>query len=187
ADALRLALRRELEGAVDTNWDADSGGLEDAAQPLPNDARWAGRRVFRDDRRTVIPDLSAAQLWPVIEGIGGVSGWYSWPLAWKVRGIWDKAVGGAGLNRGRRLPDTLRIDDPVDWWRVVELERNSRLLLRAEMKVSGHAWLEFELADGRDGCVYRQTATFIPTGLRGRLYWAAVAPFHRFIFPAMRS
>lgn len=184
-DAVRLALRREVEGAVDTNWAADAGELDEAAQPLPNDPEWAGRRVFTDERSTVIPGVTAAEVWPVIEGIGGPNGWYSWPLAWKVRGVWDKAVGGAGLNRGRRVPDTLRIGDPVDWWRVEELERNSRLLLRAEMKVSGHAWLEFTLTESAEGCEYHQTATFIPTGARGHIYWALVAPFHRFIFPAM--
>jgi uncharacterized protein YbjT (DUF2867 family) len=147
ADAVRLALRREVEGAVDTNWDADSGELDEAALPLPNDPQWAGRRICSDERSTTITGVSAAEVWPVIEGIGGANGWYSWPLAWKIRGVWDKAVGGAGLNRGRRLPDTLRIGDPVDWWRVDELEPNSRLLLRAEMKVSGYAWLEFEVTD----------------------------------------
>ncbi|MCU4299088.1 SDR family oxidoreductase [Brevibacterium permense] len=185
ADAVRLALRREVEGAVDTNWDADAGGLDEAAQPLPTDPQWSGRRIFTDEQSATIGGLSPADVWPVLEGIGGTNGWYSWPLAWKARGIWDKAVGGAGLNRGRRLPDTLRIGDPVDWWRVEQLKRNSRLMLHAEMKVSGHAWLEFTLADSDEGCEYQQTATFIPTGLRGRVYWALVAPFHRFIFPAM--
>ncbi|WP_181273010.1 SDR family oxidoreductase [Brevibacterium oceani] len=185
ADAVRLALRREVEGAVDTNWDADAGELDEAALPLPNDPQWAGRRICSDERSATIAGVTAAEVWPVIEGIGGANGWYSWPLAWKIRGVWDKAVGGAGLNRGRRLPDTLRIGDPVDWWRVDELEPNSRLLLRAEMKVSGYAWLEFELTDTDGSCDYHQTATFIPSGVRGRLYWALVAPFHRFIFPAM--
>ena len=184
-DAVRLALRREIEGAVDTNWDADAGELDEAAQPSPSDPKWSGRRIFTDERSMTISGVSAAEVWPVIEGIGGTNGWYSWPLAWKIRGIWDKAVGGAGLNRGRRLPDSLRIGDPVDWWRVEQLEPNSRLLLRAEMKVSGHAWLEFALTDSVEGCEYHQTATFIPTGVRGRIYWALVAPFHRFIFPAM--
>ena len=185
ADAVRLALRREVEGAVDTNWDADAGELDEAAQPSPSDPKWSGRRIYSDERSATISGVSAAEVWPVIEGIGGSNGWYSWPLAWKIRGVWDKAVGGAGLNRGRRLADSLRIGDPVDWWRVEELEPNSRLLLRAEMKVSGHAWLEFALTDSVEGCEYHQTATFIPTGVRGRIYWALVAPFHRFIFPAM--
>ncbi|RBP62949.1 uncharacterized protein YbjT (DUF2867 family) [Brevibacterium sanguinis] len=204
--AVRLALQRETEGAVDTNWDADAGVLAEAAQPLPNDPEWAGQRVYTDDRTYFFPRVSAAQLWSVVVGIGGANGWYSWPLAWKVRGVWDKVVGGAGLNRGRRLPDSLRIGDPVDWWRVEALEPGSRLLLRAEMKVSGDAWLEFTLEEdgdggraggsdsvrgragglrGRAGCRYRQRALFIPRGLRGQLYWAFVSPFHRLIFPQM--
>ncbi len=187
--AVRLALQRETEGAVDTNWDADAGVLAQAANPLPNDPRWAGRRVYSDDRTFFFPRVSREQLWTVVVGIGGSNGWYSWPLAWKVRGVWDKIVGGAGLNRGRRLPDSLRVGDPVDWWRVEALEPESRLLLRAEMKVSGDAWLEFtveeDVRDGRTGTRYRQRALFIPRGLRGRLYWAFVSPFHRLIFPQM--
>ncbi|WP_309131160.1 SDR family oxidoreductase [Brevibacterium sp.] len=188
--AVRLALQRETEGAVDTNWDADTGVLARAADPLPNDPQWAGRRPYTDDRTFFFPGVSAAQLWSVVVGIGGANGWYSWPLAWKVRGVWDKIVGGVGLNRGRRLPDSLRVEDPVDWWRVEALEPESRLLLRAEMKMSGDAWLEFTVEEGvtgggRAGCRYRQRALFVPRGLRGELYWAFVSPFHRLIFPQM--
>ncbi|MDN5588604.1 MAG: DUF2867 domain-containing protein, partial [Brevibacterium sp.] len=180
-----LALLREAEGAVDTNWDADAGELAQAAKPLPSDPEWAGERVFTDDRTLHFPELTSERIWPVIESIGGRNGWYSWPLAWKVRGVWDKIVGGAGLNRGRRLPDRLRVGDPVDWWRVEELEPEHRLLLRAEMRVSGSAWLEFTTTDAGRGCEFRQRAIFIPKGVRGRVYWAFVSPFHRFIFPAM--
>ncbi len=183
--SVRLALQREAEGAVDTNWDADAGELAQAAKPLPNDPEWAGERVFTDDRTLRFPGLTPEQLWPVIEGIGGRNGWYSWPLAWKVRGVWDKLVGGVGLNRGRRLPDRLRVGDPVDWWRVEELDPEHRLLLRAEMQVSGSAWLEFTTTEAGRGCDFRQRAVFIPKGIRGRLYWGFVSPFHRLIFPAM--
>ncbi|WP_350269510.1 SDR family oxidoreductase [Brevibacterium sp. CBA3109] len=183
--SVRLALQREAEGAVDTNWAAVAGGLDQAAKPLPNDPEWAGERVYTDDRTLRFPDLTPEQLWPVVEGIGGQHGWYSWPLAWRVRGVWDKIVGGAGLNRGRRLPDRLRVGDPVDWWRVEELEPGHRLLLRAEMRVSGRAWLEFTTSKAGRGSDLRQRAIFIPKGIRGQLYWAFVSPFHRFIFPAM--
>ncbi|SMY04505.1 Uncharacterized conserved protein YbjT, contains NAD(P)-binding and DUF2867 domains [Brevibacterium aurantiacum] len=183
--AVELALYRETEGTVDTNWDADTGNLSQAASSLPNDPQWAGRQMYEDDRTIVFPDLRAEQLWKIVVSIGGDHGWYSWPLAWKVRGHWDKIVGGVGLNRGRRLPDSLRVGDPVDWWRVVEMEPPFRLLLRAEMKVSGEAWLEFTMADQEDGCSFRQRAMFIPAGIRGRLYWATVSPFHSKIFPRM--
>ncbi|MGO2424647.1 MAG: DUF2867 domain-containing protein, partial [Brevibacterium aurantiacum] len=83
------------------------------------------------------------------------------------------------------LPDRLRVGDPVDWWRVEEFEPERRLLLRAEMRVSGRAWLEFTTTDVGQGCDFRQRAIFIPKGVRGRIYWAFVSPFHRLIFPAM--
>ena len=183
--SVRLALLREAEGVVDTNWDADAGGLSQAAKPLPNDPEWAGERVFTDDRTLRFPDLTPGQLWPVIESIGGRNGWYSCPLAWTVRGVWDKIVGGVGLNRGRRLPDRLRVGDPVDWWRVEALEPERRLLLRAEMRVSGSAWLEFTVTEAGRGSDFRQRAIFIPQGIRGRAYWMFVSPFHRLIFPSM--
>ena len=189
-EAVTLALRREEEGQVDTTWDADMGPLEQSAGSLPSDPEWAGLPRFEDVRSTDTNQVSREAVWRVIEGIGGSNGWHSWPFAWKVRGIWDKLVGGAGLNRGRRLPDTLRVGDPVDWWRVEKLEPGHRLLLRAEMKVAGHAWLEFsvdELGSGGTDDTVRltQRAVFYAQNLRGRLYWMSMAPFHRSIFPTM--
>jgi uncharacterized protein YbjT (DUF2867 family) len=189
-EAVTLALRRENEGEVDTTWDADMGPLDQSAGSLPSDPAWAGLPRFEDVRSVETDQVSSEAVWEVIEGIGGANGWHSWPLAWKVRGVWDKLVGGAGLNRGRRLPDTLRVGDPVDWWRVEKLEPGHRLLLRAEMKVAGHAWLEFtvdELDDGRPNATVRltQRAVFYAQNLRGRLYWRSMAPFHRSIFPTM--
>lgn len=186
-EAVTLALRREQEGAVDTTWDADFGSLEESAGALPSDPDWAGRQRYVDSRSLDAHHVSASALWRVVESIGGSNGWYSWPLAWKVRGVWDKVVGGSGLNRGRRLADTLRVGDPVDWWRVETMEVGRRLLLRAEMKVAGDAWLEFtvdELGDG-EGARITQRAVFFPQNLRGRLYWRSMGPFHRVIFPTM--
>lgn len=185
AEAVTLALRREDEGLIDTSWAAAGGGLDQAAGSLPSDPEWSGRPVYVDRRSLLVQDASAEEVWPVVEAIGGENGWYSMPAAWKVRGVMDKLVGGAGLNRGRRLPDRLRVGDPVDWWRVETLERGRRLVLRAEMRVSGDAWLEFLVEDEEDGCRYTQRAVFFPDNVLGRAYWAAMAPFHRFIFPAM--
>ena len=97
ADAVRLALRREVEGAVDTNWDADAGGLDEAAQPLPNDPQWSGRRIFTDERSTTISGVSA-EVWPVIEGIGGTNGWY--------RGRWHGRFVGSGTKQSEALAST---------------------------------------------------------------------------------
>ncbi|MDO5493311.1 MAG: SDR family oxidoreductase, partial [Nesterenkonia sp.] len=187
AESVKLALRREEEGAIDTSWDADVGELDQAAGSLPSDPEWSGRPVHVDRRSALVEGATAADVWPVIEGIGGENGWYSMPAAWKIRGVVDKLAGGAGLNRGRRLPDELRVGDPVDWWRVETLERGRRLVLRAEMRVSGDAWLEFLVEDEPGGCRYTQRAVFFPENVLGRAYWAAMAPFHRFIFPAMRK
>ena len=107
------------------------------------------------------------------------TGWYSYTFLWQVRGLIDKIMGGYGLNRGRRLASDLRIGDAVDFWKVADLVPNKRLLLVAQMKLPGKAWLEFDLQ--RDTLV--QTAHFIPRGLWGRVYWYAVLPFHAFIFP----
>lgn len=184
-EAVTLALRREEEGAVDTTWDADLGSLGKSAGSLPSDPEWAGRPAYVDSRSADADGLTGDQVWRVIERIGGANGWYSWPLAWKVRGMWDKLVGGAGLNRGRRVADSLRVGDPVDWWRVESLEPGHRLLLRAEMKVDGDAWLEFTLEELDHGTRITQRAVFFPHNLRGRMYWYSMAPFHRFIFPTM--
>uniref|UniRef100_UPI003340EBE4 DUF2867 domain-containing protein n=1 Tax=Gordonia sp. (in: high G+C Gram-positive bacteria) TaxID=84139 RepID=UPI003340EBE4 len=124
--------------------------------------------------------------WEVIEAIGGETGWYSFPLAWSVRGWIDRLSGGVGLRRGRRDPRRLRVGEALDWWRVEDLERPRLLRLRAEMKVPGDAWLELSV-EPRDngGSVYHQRALFRPNGLAGHAYWASILPFHGIIFSGM--
>jgi len=111
-------------------------------------------------------------------GVGGSNGWFKYNALWKIRGTMDKLVGGYGLNRGRRLGAELRVGDALDFWKVVDLKPNKRLLLYAQMKVPGEAWLEFDVQS--DQLV--QTAHFLPRGLWGRLYWYSVLPFHHFVF-----
>lgn len=112
--------------------------------------------------------------------IGGDSGWYYGEWLWNMRGIMDKMVGGVGLRRGRRSPSQIYAGDTLDFWRVLVASREDRrLLLYAEMKLPGEAWLEF-IINENDELV--QTATFRPLGLKGRLYWYSVWPFHGFIF-----
>lgn len=98
-----------------------------------------------------------------------------------MRGLIDKAFGGVGLNRGRRDPDELRVGDAVDFWTVVELQPDKRLLLSAQMKLPGKVWLEFLI----DGNVLIQTAYFYPEGLWGKLYWWSVSPLHSLVFTRM--
>lgn len=104
--------------------------------------------------------------------------------AWKLRGLLDKLVGGAGLNRGRRHPSKLEVGDSIDFWRVLLADEKKRhLILYAEMKLPGEAWLEFEISE-TEGTL-RQTATFRPKGFLGRIYWYSLWIFHRLIFKKM--
>jgi uncharacterized protein YbjT (DUF2867 family) len=183
--AVSLALRREQEDRVETSWlDAEVTGVP--SDPLPSDPDWAGRTVFTD-RRTAHTTADSARLWAVIQGIGGVNGWYSQPLLWALRGWMDKLVGGVGLARGRRSRSRLEVGDALDFWRVEAIEPGRMLRLRAEMKVPGRAWLELRSSPEGDGSRYDQRAVFFPHGLSGRLYWLAVLPFHGFIFRGMAN
>lgn len=112
-------------------------------------------------------------------GVGGAGGWFRYNFLWRLRGLMDKMVGGYGLSRGRRLHDELRVGDALDFWKVVDIRENKRLLLYAQMKVPGEAWLEFDIQPNQ----LVMTAHFIPRGVLGRLYWYAVLPFHYFVFP----
>ena len=118
--------------------------------------------------------------------IGGDRGWYYLGFLWEIRGWMDRLVGGVGLRRGRRSPHELVAGDALDFWRVLVADKEEgRLLLFAEMKLPGEAWLEFRVLN-EDGTDYLlQTATYRPHGLIGRLYWWAVWPLHGFIFPGM--
>ncbi|MET9323522.1 SDR family oxidoreductase [Streptomyces sp. NPDC003038] len=138
--ALTLALQRVREAKVTTRW--SSASLPGApSDPLPTDPDWAGGSLYTD-RRALTVDASPAALWQVVEGIGGDSGWYSFPLAWAVRGWLDRLVGGAGIRRGRRDAARLRVGDALDFWRVEEIQPGRLLRLRAEMRLPGLAWLE---------------------------------------------
>ncbi|EST36960.1 hypothetical protein N566_15590 [Streptomycetaceae bacterium MP113-05] len=182
--ALRLALQRIQDAEVATRWSSASvpGAPSD---PLPTDPDWAGGSLYTD-RRARRVDASPKQLWRVIEGIGGDTGWYSFPLAWAVRGRLDRLLGGVGLRRGRRDPHRLRVGDSLDFWRVEEVEPGRLLRLRAEMRLPGLAWLELRVAHDRQGrTVYAQRAVFHPHGLAGHAYWWSVAPFHGPVFGSM--
>ncbi|WP_157009044.1 SDR family oxidoreductase [Agromyces laixinhei] len=183
--AVRLALQREREGQVETSWrnTAVDGAPSD---PLPSDPDWAGHIVYVDTR-TRHSEAPVAELWRVIEGVGGENGWYSFPLLWAIRGWLDKLTGGVGLRRGRRHPTTLHVGDAVDFWRVETIDRGSFLRLRAEMRLPGRAWLELSASVEDDGSRYRQRAVYFPKGLTGRMYWWAIAPFHGVIFSGMAN
>ena len=121
-----------------------------------------------------------------IWAIGGKRGWYYWNWIWNFRGFLDKVVGGVGSRRGRTSTSNISPGDAIDFWRVLLADKiNKRLLLYAEMKLPGEAWLEFKIIERHGKNYLSQVATFRPTGLWGRLYWAAMYPFHIFIFKGM--
>lgn len=184
--AVRYALAKMREGEVETSW--QNATVQGApSDRLPSDPDWSGHTVFTD-RQVVETSAPPEALWRVVEGLGGENGWYSLPVAWAARGWLDKLVGGVGLRRGRRDPDRLAAGDAVDFWRVEELDRGRFLRLRAEMKVPGRAWLEFTVEPRpRGGSRLTQRAVFFPSGLGGRLYWAAVYPFHGIVFSGMAT
>lgn len=123
-----------------------------------------------------------------IWSIGGFRGWYFGNWLWRIRGLMDKAVGGVGLRRGRRSPTELKNGDSLDFWRVILADnKRHRLLLYAEMKLPGEAWLEFKILEGKGSSTLVQTATFRPLGLWGRMYWYMLLPFHAVIFPKMAN
>lgn len=124
-------------------------------------------------------DDSLEKIW----SIGGINGWYYADWLWGIRGFLDKLVGGVGLRRGRKNPSEISPGDALDFWRVLIADKNGkRLLLFAEMKLPGEAWLEFKIDNDQ---ILHQTATFRPLGLWGRLYWYSVLPFHGIIFRGM--
>ena len=137
--------------------------------------------VVRDAQKmkTSEPEKALERIW----SIGGKNGYYYADFLWRIRGALDKLMGGVGLRRGRTNQNTIFSGDALDFWRVLVADKEEkRLLLFAEMKVPGEAWLEFEIDDDN---VIHQTATFRPRGLKGRLYWYSMLPFHYFIFNGM--
>ena len=183
--AIEYALNKVDKSEVDTRW-SDAMGSNSPWGKLATDPDWAGMSKFRDVR-TIQSDAPAEKIWSQIESIGGVNGWFGADILWSIRGLLDTLVGGAGLRRGRRDPNKLRAGESLDFWRVEEIDHGRYLRLNAEMKLPGDAWLEFKLENTSKPGITKitQTATFIPKGLLGSLYWYSIAPFHFLVFPTM--
>lgn len=144
-----------------------------------------GEQGLLVDSRSVRVAVPPEKAFEPIRRIGGSTGWYYANWLWELRGAMDRAAGGVGLRRGRRDPDSLRVGDAVDFWRVEVLEPNRRLRLTAEMKLPGRAWLEFAVSGDSTGSTIHQIASFDPLGLLGRAYWYAVYPLHQIVFDGM--
>jgi hypothetical protein len=136
---------------------------------------------FRDVRRERFGDIPASRVFRAITSIGGNAGWFTFDFLWRIRGFLDKLAGGYGIAVGRRTSSALRVGDFLDVWRVVDIQEDRRLLLEAQMKVAGKAWLEFRI----EGDTLVQSAYHAPDGIPGHLYWYSMLPSHAFIFNDM--
>jgi uncharacterized protein YbjT (DUF2867 family) len=179
--AVRAAVASLDTGEVETRW-------ADALVTSGGDAR---PRVLTSkegkliERRQALVEAPPEEVFRVVLSIGGQRGYRAWDWAWELRGAADRLVGGVGLRRGRRDPTALRVGDALDFWRVEAVGPGRLLRLRAEMKVPGAAWLQFETLPHETGTMLVQTAYFAPRGLPGLAYWYVLLPVHSRIFSGM--
>ncbi|WP_324023604.1 SDR family oxidoreductase [Maribacter sp. BPC-D8] len=179
-EAIDLAFKKIEQNLVISSWKDSmiSGRFVDNLEKHIQVPKYG---VLKDYKQLKIsnPDEVLERIW----SIGGETGWYYGNWLWKIRGFMDKLSGGVGLRRGRTHAHKIFAGDSLDFWRVLLADKKAkRLLLFAEMKLPGEAWLEFKIDENN---VLHQTATFRPRGLRGRLYWYSIVPFHYFIFGGM--
>ena len=178
-EAVTRALQRIQDGSAETYWSGARAGLAPGATLKVTEG------MILDERR-VESAATAEDVFATFAGIGGERGWFYGDWGWKLRGAMDRLVGGVGLRRGRRSPDDVRTGDALDFWRVEAVTPGRLLRLRAEMKLPGRAWLQFEATSRPgSGTLLVQTAFFEPHGFPGLLYWYALHPFHEFFFAGM--
>jgi uncharacterized protein YbjT (DUF2867 family) len=183
-DAVRQAFRVIEQDAVPSSW-KDAISSSSLKADLSTHIEVPEYGCFRDERSMPIPG-DIEQVMENIWSIGGERGWYYGNLLWRIRGVVDKLAGGVGLRRGRTLRSAVNAGDAIDFWRVLVADTSARrLLLFAEMKLPGEAWLEFRIVESDGQARLTQTATFRPRGLSGRLYWYSVLPVHALIFNGM--
>jgi uncharacterized protein YbjT (DUF2867 family) len=183
-EALQLAFEKINLKEVISSW-KDAISLDTMRNNFLDQVEVPEYGVFKD-KRAIEFERPKSEVIENIWRIGGERGWYFGNWMWRIRGVMDKMVGGVGLRRGRRSEVDLKPGDALDFWRVIVAEKETgRLLLYAEMKLPGDAWLEFQIKEYNHKNVLIQTATFQPLGLWGRVYWYLVLPFHGLIFPRM--
>jgi len=178
-EAIKKAFKKIEQNEIISSWkdSYSSSGLE---MNISEHIKTPSYGCFKDIRSRSINDKNKTlkKIWH----IGGENGWYYGNWLWRIRGFIDKLMGGVGLRRGRTSKNSISVGDSLDFWRVLYANKNEgRLLLFAEMKLPGEAWLEFKFDNNK----LIQTATFRPKGLLGRCYWFLVLPFHHFIFNGM--
>ncbi|MEO6868542.1 MAG: SDR family oxidoreductase [Ginsengibacter sp.] len=179
--SLKLAFDKIEQNLVLSSWkDAQTSAILDKG--ISNYIEVPVNGCFKDVRKRKVTDIEKTlhRIW----SLGGKTGWYYGNTLWRIRGLMDQMAGGVGMRRGRRSSSEINAGDALDFWRVLLASREEkRLLLYAEMKLPGEAWLEFKIEN--DELI--QTATFRPKGLSGRLYWYSVYLFHGFIFNGLAN
>jgi len=180
--AVELAIARIDTEEVETTWNDSLISSKGDERPVVLETK-QGLNIERRIRQVNAPQQ---KVYNAFTSLGGNKGWLTFEWAWKLRGILDRLVGGVGFRRGRRHPQNLRVGDALDFWRVEAIKPGQLLRLRAEMKVPGRAWLEFQATDAGDQKTKLvQTAYFAPKGLFGLLYWYGLYPIHSLIFSSM--
>lgn len=183
-DAVQKALANLTADQVETRWSDSLSSSQGDRPPVILE----NREGMIIERREVHVRAAPQNVYRVYSRLGGEQGWLYFNWAWKLRGVIDRLLGGSGLRRGRRTPDQVRPGDAVDFWRVEAVQSGQSLRLRAEMKLPGQAWLEFQsLPSGKDACQLIQTAFFAPKGLSGFLYWYLLYPVHSLIFSGLTA
>ena len=137
--------------------------------------------IFIDRQIADLNGVDQANVFKSFTSIGGENGWFDYNFLWEIRGVIDKMIGGVGLQRGRRVSNELRVGDSLDFWKVADIKENERLLLLAQMKIPGTAWLELKIENNK----LVQSAYFYPKGVFGRLYWYSLIPIHYLVFRNM--
>lgn len=183
--AVEMAFERIEQNSVISSWkDALISSNQD--NEILNHIQVPKQGCFIDSKSILINESDTERILKRIWQIGGNQGWYYANFLWTLRGFIDKLFGGVGLNRGRTNKNEINAGDAIDFWRVLVADKKRmRLLLYAEMKLPGDAWLEFEIKSRSDKVILSQTATFRPKGINGRLYWYLSWPFHFFVFKGM--
>lgn len=178
-DAVGKSLESDASGTIESSW-TEASGIPSALIFPQKTAK------VLQDKQTIETTIDAEKVFSNIQNIGGNIGWYYAGWAWKLRGLFDRIIGGVGMRRGRRHPTQIRVGDPIDFWRVEKFLPKSHLKLKAEMKLPGEAWLEFKVDSNSQGnTVFQQIATFEPNGWLGSLYWYILFPAHLLIFKNM--
>jgi hypothetical protein len=181
-EAVERAMARLATDDVETTWASSLASL-DAGQPEGRQLS-AHEGMLLERHRSRI-EASPQRVFEIICALGGDEGWPAGNALWQLRGLIDRVFGGVGMRRGRRHPRELRAGDPLDFWRVEVIEAPHLLRLKAEMKLPGRAWLQFEVLPDHGGALVEQTALYEPRGILGQVYWYSVRPFHRFVFPGL--